>query len=299
MPHEPEATPSFLDAYLSRRTALLGAGALAGIGLLGSEALGLTATESAQAVAQGAWGGYANGQIPLTAMTYMGVGQGGGNLPLYLRPDAAASMLEMQAAYHASTGDVLPFIEAYRDLGRQVTLWNAYQNGTGNVAAKPGYSNHGWGEAVDFTISDQRFAWLQANAGGFGWDWYTGARSGPERWHWEFNGGYVSAPAPSQLEEQDMIAVIRRPVDGNPVLNGFVAAVGLGAVTAFSSTQEAADYAALYTPAKQIVDVSVYQFNLTIAVLQIPVEKCVPGQAWSREADNQAKLDRIIAKVGA
>jgi len=69
---------------------------------------------------------------------------------------------------------------------------------TGPPTARPGYSNHGWGRAVDFTdgngilgCSDQTFRWMQGNAHRFGWvhpDWAHCGMSTQEAWHWEFAG---------------------------------------------------------------------------------------------------------------
>ena len=166
---------------VDRRTLLVGGGAVALLAAAGVDMFG-PGVESVSARATGAWGGYTNGNIPLSALTNMGPG-------LYLRPDAATSMVAMQSAYRSATGDTLSFNEGYRDYATQVMYWNRYKAG-GNVAASPGTSNHGWAEAVDFNISDQRFNWLSANAASFGWDWETGAASGPEEWHWEYNGKY-------------------------------------------------------------------------------------------------------------
>lgn len=38
---------------------------------------------------------------------------------------------------------------SYRDIGGQNYFWNLYQSGRGNLAARPGSSNHGYGLAVD------------------------------------------------------------------------------------------------------------------------------------------------------
>ena len=38
-------------------------------------------------------------------------------------------------------------------MGEQQRLWNAYQNGTGNLAAYPGHSNHQNGVALDIDVA--------------------------------------------------------------------------------------------------------------------------------------------------
>lgn len=45
---------------------------------------------------------------------------------------------------------------SYRTYEQQVELYNAYLNGTGNLAAVPGTSNHGWGLAVDVATQQMR-----------------------------------------------------------------------------------------------------------------------------------------------
>lgn len=142
----------------------------------------------------GQWGGFENGRIPLSALTPI---QGS-----YLRADAATSMLQMQAAFHAEIGHNLSFNEGYRNYATQEYYWDQYQNHGGNVAARPGTSNHGWALAVDFNINDQVFNWLRSNADRFGWNWKTGQASG-ERWHWEYvlNGNNSNQPQPSQDNE--------------------------------------------------------------------------------------------------
>ncbi|WP_337049998.1 M15 family metallopeptidase [Serratia fonticola] len=128
-------------------------------------------------VTVGQWGGYENGRIPLSALTAI---QGS-----YLRPDAASSMLGMQAGFKRDTGDSLTFNEGYRDYATQEYYWDQYQHHGGPPAARPGTSNHGWALAVDFNITNLAFDWLRVHAAGYGWDWSTGHASG-ERWHWEY-----------------------------------------------------------------------------------------------------------------
>ena len=69
---------------------------------------------------------------------------------------------------------------------------------SGPPTARPGYSNHGWGRAVDFTdgrgvlnCTDSTFRWLQGNAYRFGWvhpEWANCGKSTQEPWHWEYAG---------------------------------------------------------------------------------------------------------------
>lgn len=90
----------------------------------------------------------------------------------------------------------------YRTFEKQQEFWDDYQNGTGNIAAYPGTSNHGYGAAIDFGLSassptanattDARKVWnwmygtdgSDGNAADFGYYNYP-----PEPWHWSNTGG--------------------------------------------------------------------------------------------------------------
>lgn len=64
----------------------------------------------------------------------------------------------------------------------QKSLYQQYLNG-GNLAAKPGYSNHQNGSAIDINVTNTNtYQWLVQNAIKFGF--IRGVAS--ERWHWEY-----------------------------------------------------------------------------------------------------------------
>ncbi|MGH8915834.1 MAG: M15 family metallopeptidase [Acidimicrobiia bacterium] len=81
---------------------------------------------------------------------------------------------------------------------RVQTGTKAVRECSGPPTARPGFSNHGWGRAVDFTdgrgvltCTDREVRWLQGNAHRFGWvnpDWAHCDRSTREPWHWEYAG---------------------------------------------------------------------------------------------------------------
>ena len=81
-----------------------------------------------------------------------------------------------------------------RSYDEQVRLWNNYQNGTGPMAARPGTSRHGNGEANDLKYgSPEARAWVLANAERYGlhlpiYD-PSKPRSKDESWHIELKGG--------------------------------------------------------------------------------------------------------------
>jgi LAS superfamily LD-carboxypeptidase LdcB len=123
--------------------------------------------------------GYVNGvprQITVSSI-------GGGK---ELRSDAAAAFNRMSAAAR-SAGVNLTVNSAFRTMEQQRALYQAYLNGTGNLAAKPGYSNHQGGIALDINVGGTgtaTYRWLAANASRFGFQ-----RTVPsEPWHWEFRG---------------------------------------------------------------------------------------------------------------
>jgi hypothetical protein len=197
---------------MSRRVMLAGVAAIAGLALTAEELL-----RPGAAFANGAWGGYANGQLPLTTppMTQVVAGQ-------WLRTDAAVACQALMAAYQSHFGSALHINQAYRALGtpqdpaslQPETQWSAYylaQQG-GNLAATPGTSNHGWGLAVDFggaiyTRTDPYFSWMQNNAGQYGWWWAGATFSQVENWHWEYSGIYTGTINPSIQETDEMYIV--------------------------------------------------------------------------------------------
>lgn len=110
----------------------------------------------------------------------------------YLRKDAGRAFMQMAQAYRSATGKRLTVTEGWRSYDRQVKLYNDYRSGRGNLAAKPGTSNHGRGTAVDISgmgaVGSASFNWLRQNAPKFGYSWTGGTFSQVEPWHWDFAG---------------------------------------------------------------------------------------------------------------
>ena len=75
----------------------------------------------------------------------------------------------------------------FRSHAKQTRLYKKYRRGEGNLAARPGFSNHESGRALDIYITDyQVYDWLEHHASDFGFH-----RTVPgEPWHWEYLGGY-------------------------------------------------------------------------------------------------------------
>lgn len=114
---------------------------------------------------------------------------------VWLGADTARAALAMLEAA-AEDGVRLELNSGFRSMAEQRALWDAYQAGTGNLAARPGYSNHQGGIAVDVDTDGQKqadvergrltrpYRWLEENAARFGF-----VRTVPsEPWHWEFRG---------------------------------------------------------------------------------------------------------------
>lgn len=79
--------------------------------------------------------------------------------------------------------------DSFRSMEDQEYFWAKYQNGTGNLAAQPGYSNHQMGLALDLRCNggifegSPCFAWMQANGASYGM-----FNLPSEPWHWSVSG---------------------------------------------------------------------------------------------------------------
>jgi peptidoglycan hydrolase-like protein with peptidoglycan-binding domain len=105
----------------------------------------------------------------------------------YLRVDAAQKFKAMQAAARAA-GVNLTATSGFRTMEQQRVLYQKYLNGTGNLAAKPGYSNHQGGISMDIGgvggYNTKAYNWLKNNAAKYGFQ--NDVRG--EYWHWTFKG---------------------------------------------------------------------------------------------------------------
>lgn len=106
--------------------------------------------------------------------------------------ETARAFRKMQAAARKD-GIALAIRSGFRDHDRQKELYRAYRRGHGHRAARPGFSNHESGKALDLVIDDRSFGWLVDHARRFGF-----ARTvRGEAWHWEFRGVPATARASS------------------------------------------------------------------------------------------------------
>ncbi|MFE7405408.1 D-alanyl-D-alanine carboxypeptidase family protein [Isoptericola sp. NPDC057559] len=130
--------------------------------------------------------GYENGRIPSADLAELSFAKGE-----TLRADAAEQLERLDVAYRARFGTHLEIRDSYRSYESQVSV----KASRGYFAAVPGYSDHGWGIAVDLNGGVQEYSsaqhqWLVANAGKFGWHnpaWAQADGRKPEAWHWEYS----------------------------------------------------------------------------------------------------------------
>ena len=99
---------------------------------------------------------------------------------------STARAFRTMARAAAKAGIDLSIRSGFRSMELQKELYREYQHGWGNLAARPGFSNHQSGRALDIYITDYRvYEWLTKHAAKFGFK-RTVRR---EAWHWEFTGG--------------------------------------------------------------------------------------------------------------
>lgn len=131
---------------------------------------------------------YGNGRIPGNLLCDLSFARGE-----ELRCDAALAIEELNKAFAKKFGHDLTVNDTYRSYGEQV----AVRATRGALAAPPGTSNHGLGQAIDLgggisTFRSAEYRWMAANAGKFGWihpAWAEPGGSKPEAWHWEYDTG--------------------------------------------------------------------------------------------------------------
>lgn len=104
--------------------------------------------------------------------------------------NTARAFLQMQQA--AAKDGIKIFIRSgYRSNDEQTYFYNLYKQGRGNIAARPGYSNHQNGKALDLNTegitkrigTGKVYEWLEKNA-----HRYNFKRIDIEHWHWEYKG---------------------------------------------------------------------------------------------------------------
>jgi hypothetical protein len=118
------------------------------------------------------------------------------------------AFLKMQAAAHEA-GVRLSLTSGFRTMAEQKHLYNCYTSkscNNGNLAARPGYSNHQSGTAVDLSTS----TWLARNASRFGF-----VRTvSKESWHYEYRGRDPGGPCSRGTSSAAAVGSDTAPSDG-------------------------------------------------------------------------------------
>ena len=102
-----------------------------------------------------------------------------------MRTDAARAFLKLEASAKRAGVD-LSVVSGFRTMAEQKDLYQRWLQHRGNLAARPGYSNHQGGISVDIGgvngYSTHAYSWLSHNAKRFGFvnDVST------EYWHWTY-----------------------------------------------------------------------------------------------------------------
>ena len=86
---------------------------------------------------------------------------------------------------------------SYRTYAEQEHFWAVYQAG-GNLAARPGTSNHGWGNAVDLAHPPTMRKVVDGLGAPYGWRW---GEAPSESWHVTYRGGGKADPSALRINE--------------------------------------------------------------------------------------------------
>jgi D-alanyl-D-alanine carboxypeptidase len=133
---------------------------------------------------------YQNGRLPASALAPILAGQ--------LAKDGyvAASWNAMNVEARRLGVELRPTgsRSSYRTYADQEYFWNEYQAGRGNLAARPGTSNHGMGLAVDVATQQMR-QMIDRIGRKYGWakEW---SDAPSEWWHLRHRAGVWSGPDP-------------------------------------------------------------------------------------------------------
>lgn len=151
-----------------------------------------------------------NGQLPASALAPIAQGQ--------LTKDAAAAWNAMNVQARKMGLELLPTgsMSSYRTLEQQKLLYARYLRG-GNLAAKPGTSNHGWGLAVDVATPQMR-AMVDRIGIPYGWS-KTWSDAPSEWWHIKFEPGHYSGPDPGPHGRQPATP---KPPEGTVAIHAVV-----------------------------------------------------------------------------
>lgn len=204
----------------------------------------------------------------------------------------------LRAAFKAHFGKTLQITDGYRPIdqqerifrdryttaylpGRPYRVWNGvrwYQRPGTAVAAVPGTSNHGWGQAIDFgsgvntSLTSPEYKWMRANAPAYGWTHPLWAQQSSTRepWHWEASATPVnnypgavtgsvpnipSVTPPNPIVEEDIVVSRAENQEDmanavKPVLDGVKSLLARGYVYKLDVPGSQAIYAEVGTSAR-------------------------------------------------
>ncbi len=124
--------------------------------------------------------GYVNGQPRSITVSSVGNGK-------YMRTDAANSFNRMKADA-ARAGINLSVVSGFRTMDQQRYLYDQYLHHGGNLAARPGYSNHQGGLSADINMpggyGGSTYRWLASHGRAYGF--VNDVRGEP--WHFTYQG---------------------------------------------------------------------------------------------------------------
>lgn len=105
--------------------------------------------------------------------------------PALAHPEAASAMgVMLRQAWENGLGITIAY--SYRTFAVQQAKWESWLRGTGNLAARPGTSNHGWGVAFDMRWETaSAYDWMRRNADHYGFFFDVPGES----WHIRFREG--------------------------------------------------------------------------------------------------------------
>jgi uncharacterized membrane protein len=132
--------------------------------------------------------GFTGNSAPSGSPSAGSSGGGGASGNLVQRPggkldSSIVANFDSMVAAAKKDGVSLEISSGHRSRAEQEKLYAAYKNGTGNLAAKPGTSNHEKGQAIDFKNTSGAYSWLAKNAERFGFKNLPG-----EPWHYSPTG---------------------------------------------------------------------------------------------------------------
>ena len=118
-----------------------------------------------------------------------------------LAKEAAANWLALRAKGGAELNiwiSPLGDRSSYRTFEDQQRFWDLYQAGKGNLAARPGTSNHGWGNAVDLAHPPTMRQVVDGFGAPYGWHW---GEAQSESWHVTYRGGGKADPNALEIDD--------------------------------------------------------------------------------------------------